>query len=360
MTLAADLRRRAAVLTGLLGVRLPIIGAPMAGVSTPQLVAAVSEAGGLGSLACGTMEPEQIEAAIREVRALTSRPFAVNLFVTPQPQPEMAAIELMLAVIAPLRAELGLSPVELPADFAPDFDRQFAAVEAARVPVVSYTFGGLREHHATALSAQGAILIGAANTVREVKVLREAGCHAVVAQGHEAGGHRAYFESPPEGAQVGLFALLPQAARVSGVPLVAAGAVMDGAGIAAALMLGAAGVQIGTALLRAPESAAAAAWKDAARHADDAATRVTRAISGRPARGIVNRLMESIEASGVPAPAYPIQNALTGGLRRAAAAAGRADSLALWAGQGVALASSAPAADTVRRLWHEFEVLLSE
>ncbi|MGE5665617.1 MAG: NAD(P)H-dependent flavin oxidoreductase [Betaproteobacteria bacterium] len=360
MTLAADLRRRAAALTDLLGVRLPVIGAPMAGVSTPQLVAAVSEAGGLGSLACGMMEPAQIEAAIREVRTLTAKPFAVNLFITPQPQPEMAAIERMLAVIAPLRADLGLSPVELPADFAPDFDAQFAAVEAARVPVVSYTFGGLREREAEALRAQGVILIGTANTVREVKVLREAGCHAVVAQGHEAGGHRAFFESPPEGAQVGLFALLPQAARVAGVPLVAAGAVMDGAGIAAALTLGASGVVLGTALLRAPESGAAPARNAAPRHADDAATRATRAISGRPARGIANRLMDTLEASGVPAPDYPIQNALTGGLRRAAAAAGRADGLALWAGQGVALASSAPAADTVRRLWNEFEALLQE
>ncbi|MEG1834355.1 MAG: nitronate monooxygenase [Burkholderiaceae bacterium] len=354
------LRSRAAELTALLSVELPIIGAPMAGVTTPELVAAVSEAGGLGSLACGMMEPAQIESAIRQVRALTAKPFAVNLFVTPQPEFDAAAVERMQARLAPLRAELGLGPLELPARLAPDFDAQFAALEAARVPVVSFTFGGLREPYMEALEAQGVILIGTANTVREAKVLRTAGCHAVVAQGHEAGGHRAYFESPAEGAQVGLFALLPQAARVATVPVIAAGAVMNGQAMASALMLGAAGVQLGTVLLRSPESGAPEAWKEAARWADDASTRVTAAISGRPARGIVNRLMSELEASGIPAPAYPVQNALTAGLRRAAADAGRADLLALWAGQGVALASAAPAAQTVRRIWNEFETLLQE
>lgn len=358
MSLATELRGRAAELTALLGTELPIIGAPMAGVTTPELVAAVSEAGGLGSLACGALEPAQIESAIRQVRALTGKPFAVNLFVTPQPQPDEAELAAAIAALTPLCAELGLPAPELPARAAPDFDEQFAAVEAARVPVVSFTFGGLREPYADALREQGAILIGSANTTREVKVLRTAGCHAVVAQGHEAGGHRAFFESPAEGAQVGLFALLPQAARVAAMPVVAAGAVMDGRAMAAALLLGAAGVQLGTVLLRAPESGAAPAWKEALRWADDASTRITTAISGRPARGIVNRLMTELEAA--PAPAYPQQNALTTPLRRAAAVAGRADLLALWAGQGVAAASAAPAGQTVRRIWNEFATFLQE
>ena len=189
MSLAAELRARAAELCSLLGTELPIIGAPMAGVTTPELVAAVSEAGGLGSLACGMLEPAQIESAIRQVHALTRKPFAVNLFVTPQPAADDAAVAAATAAIAPLCAELGLPAPELPARCAPDFDEQFAAVEAARVPVVSFTFGGLREVYVDALRDQGAVLVGSANTAREVKVLRSAGCHAVVAQGHEAGGH---------------------------------------------------------------------------------------------------------------------------------------------------------------------------
>lgn len=360
MSLAQSLRARAREMTELFAIELPVVGAPMAGVTTPELVAAVSEAGGLGSLACGTMEPAQIESAIRQVRALTSKPFAVNLFVTPQPELDAQAIDSMNQALAPVRAELGLETAELPARFAPDFDEQFAAVEAARVPVVSFTFGGLREQYAEALEAQGVLLVGSANTVREVKVLRTAGCHAICVQGHEAGGHRAFFESSAEGAQVGLFALLPQAARVAGVPVIAAGAVMNGQAMLGALALGASGVQLGTVLLRSPESGAAPAWKEALRWADDASTRVTAAISGRPARGVANRLMQEIEASGLAVPPYPAQNALTTGLRRAASEAGRAEWLALWAGQGVALASAAPAGETVRRVCKEFETLIQE
>jgi nitronate monooxygenase len=355
---AADLiRRRAARLASLLGIEHAIVGGPMAGVNTPELAAAVSNAGGLGSIGCGMMEPEAIEAAIGKIRALTDKPFAVNLFITPQPAADDAQVLRMQARLARYRAELGLPRGKLPATFAPDFSAQFDAVLAARVSVLSFTFGALDGGRLAALHAQGTKVVGTATCVREARQLAELGCDAVVASGIEAGGHRATFAVPFEAAQAGLFALLPQVAAAVEVPVIAAGGVMTAEQVAAALLLGASGVQLGSALLRTPECGASAAYKAALEGIDDTDTRLTRAFSGRWARGVVNRFMQEIEAGG-DIPEYPIQNRLTQDIRAAANAQGRPEFISLWAGQAAGLARTEPAGEVVRRLRQEFEALL--
>ncbi|GAB4465034.1 MAG: nitronate monooxygenase family protein [Burkholderiaceae bacterium] len=350
------IHQRAARLAGLLGIEHAIVGGPMAGVDTPELAAAVSNAGALGSIGCGMMSPDQIEAAIARVRAATDRPFAVNLFITPHPVPDPRQIEAMQARLAAYRAELGLPPLPTPATFAPDFALQFDAVLAARVPVFSFTFGALDRARMDALHAQGTKVIGTATCVREVRLLAELGCDAVVASGVEAGGHRATFALPFEQAQVGLFALLPQAAAAVDVPLVAAGAVMGAPQAAAALLLGASGVQLGSALLRTPESGASPAYKAALDGIEDTATRLTRAFSGRAARGVVNRFMREVDAAE-SIPEYPIQNRLTQDIRAAANAQGKAEYVSLWAGQAAGLARAEPAGAIVRRIAEELATL---
>jgi nitronate monooxygenase len=355
---AIDLvRRRAARLTSLLGIEHAIVGGPMAGVNTPELVAAVSNAGGLGSIGCGMMEPAQIESSIQRIRELTDKPFAVNLFITPQPAADEAQILRMQARLARYRTELGLPRGKLPSAFAPDFAEQFDAVLAARVPVLSFTFGTLDVRRLAALHAQGAKVIGTASCVREARQLADLGCDAVVASGVEAGGHRPTFAVPADAAQVGLFALLPQVASAVDVPVVAAGGVMTAEQIAAALLLGAGGVQLGSALLRTPECGASAAYRVALAGIEDTSTRLTRAFSGRWARGVANRFMQEIDAAG-DIPEYPIQNRLTQDLRAAANAQGKSDYVSLWAGQAAGLATTEPAGEVVRRLQRELEALL--
>jgi len=355
---AADaIRARAARLASLLGTEHAIVGGPMAGVNTPELVAAVSNAGGLGSIGCGMMTAEQIEAAIGRIRELTDRPFAVNLFVTPQPAVDEAQLLRMQARLAGYRSELGLPRGKLPAAFAPDFAEQFDAVLAARVPVLSFTFGALDKARLQALHAQGARVIGTASCVREARQLAGLGCDAIVVSGVEAGGHRPTFAVRPEAAQIGLFALLPQVAAAVDVPLVAAGGVMTAEQIVAALLLGAGGVQLGSALLRSLESGASAAYKEALAGIEDTSTRLTRAFSGRWARGVANRFMQEIDAAG-DIPEYPVQNRLTQDIRAAANAQGKAEYVSLWAGQAAGLSTAEPAGEVVRRLQRQLEALL--
>lgn len=357
MRAAETIRDRTARLTALLGVEHAIVGGPMAGVNTPELAAAVSNAGGLGSIGCGMMSGEQIEASIRRIREMTDRPFAVNLIITPQPAADEAQILRMQARLARYRTELGLPRGKLPSTFAPDFAEQFEAVLAARVPAFSFTFGALDRSRLEALHAQGAKVIGTASCVREARQLAQLGCDAVVAAGIEAGGHRPTFAVPVEAAQVGLFALLPQVAAAVDVPVIAAGSVMTAGQVAAALLLGAGAVQLGSALLRTPECGASGAYKEALEGIDDTSTRLTRAFSGRWARGVANRFMQEIDAAG-DIPDYPIQNRLTQDIRAAANAQGRADYVSLWAGQAAALATTEPAGEVVRRLQRELEALL--
>lgn len=339
-----------------LGIAYPLLQAPMAGgPSTPELAAAVSGAGGLGALAGGYLAPEAVREAIRATRALTDRPFCVNLFA-PEPSPTTPSADDVAraqAPLAPFRAEVGLPEAAAPAAAHP-FREQLRVVLEERVPVFSFTFGALAPEDVAALARAGAVVLGTATSAREARALEAAGVHGVVAQGAEAGGHRGTFLGPAERALAGTLALVPQVVDAVRVPVVAAGGMMDGRGIAAALALGASAVSLGTAFLACPESGASRPYKDAilARRDEDETT-LTRAFSGRWARGLRNRFTEAMASA--PVLPYPLQNSMTADLRREAAKAGKTDLLSLWAGQAVALARARPAAELVRELVRETE-----
>lgn len=344
-----------------LGLAHPIIQAPMAGgADTPALAAAVSEAGGLGSLGVAYLSPAGIAAAAAALRQRTNRAVALNLFApTPAPPGGVTAgqADALRAALAPYHAELGLPPPVPPAPPADDAAACFAAALASGVPVLSFTFGLLPPAAMADARAAGRVLIGTATTVREARALEDAGCDAIVAQGAEAGGHRGSFATPFADAMIGTMALVPQIASAVRVPVIASGGIMDGRGIAAALCLGAAAVQMGTAFLTCPEAGTSPAWRDRLASAAEDETRITDAFSGRPARGIVNRFMTAMAAG--PNLGFPRQNTATRALRQAASAAGKADLLSLWAGQGLTLGRALPAAELVATLARETEAALS-
>jgi nitronate monooxygenase len=307
------------------------------GPSTPQLAAAVSEAGGLGSLAGGS--PDALRAAIRAVRALTARPFAVNLFAPlPTAGADAQTIAAVHRALAPFREELGL-PEPAPPSAPPPFEAQLEIVVEERVPVLSFTFGippldGLHD----------CATIGTATTVQEAVELERAGVDIVVAQSAEAGGHRGGDGLVP------LDELVPQVVDAVLLPVLAAGGLMNGADIAAALALGADGAQLGTAFLATPESGAPPAHKRALR--EPHTTVVTSAYSGRPARAIRTPLIDALEQAGARAP-YPLQAALVADLRRAGAVHDRADLQFLLAGTNARLARDLPAGELVAVLERE-------
>jgi nitronate monooxygenase len=341
-------------LTRLLGIQYPLVLGPMAGLSTPELAAAVSRVGGLGSLGAGMMAPENIRKAIQATKQLTSQPFAVNLFITPRPEVDSPVLEAMNQRLDVYRRELGIPRANVER-FAPDFEEQFQAVMEEGVAVFSFTFGLLPEDKVRALKQRGTVVIGTATCVREARALEALGVDAVVAQGFEAGGHRGTFLVPFEEAQVGLFALVPQMAASVRVPVIASGGIMNGRGIMAAMLLGAAGAQLGSAFLGCPESSASPAYRVALKRAEDTSTTLTWAFSGRPARGIRNRFMAEVGSTGIPP--YPLQNALTRDIRDAAAKQGQADFLSLWAGQAVGMATGKPAAEVATDIIEELNTL---
>ena len=339
-----------------LGIEYPLIQAPMAGgPTTPELVAAVSNAGGLGSTGAAYLSPEEVVRHSWRVRELTDRPFAINLFV-PLPPPEHADPGRMLELLASHHQELGLAPPRPPVSPLPPFEEQIDAVLESDARVFSFTFGIPSAPVLERLRARGLLLAGTATTVHEAKLLEAAGVDVVVAQGSEAGGHRGTFAAPFEAALVGTLALVPQVVDAVRLPVVASGGIMDGRGIAAARVLGASGVQLGTAYLCCPESGAARVYKAALRQARDDMTVITRAFSGRPARGLANALSEQLAHSTDLLP-FPLQHAATTPLRRASAEKGDARFMALWSGQAAALIRELPAAELTRRLIAEAEAL---
>ncbi len=339
-----------------LGLPLPIIQGPMTGSDTPQLAAAVSAAGGLGFLGCGMRSPAAIREAADAVRAATDRPFGMNLFVLDTPSPAAAEVTAAMARLAPMYARFGLQP-EPPARWCEDFGAQFEALIQARPAVASFTFGILSSAQVRRIQDEaGSLVIGTATTPAEALAWAQVGADAVVASGMEAGGHRGTFLGDWEGSQIGTMALVPACVDALDIPVIAAGGIMDGRGITAALALGAQAVQLGTAFLACPESAITPAQRSAMAGAQASDTRLTRIFSGRPARGILNDSMRALAPHEADIPAYPIQNALMGPVRRAAAQAGDAEYIALWAGQGVGAARALAAGALVQALAQEWRI----
>ena len=353
------------IATGLakrLNLEHPLIQAPLAGGGdTPDLVAAVCNAGAIGFIGAAYSTPAQIIEFGRAVRQRTARPFGINLFA-PLPQPEPIANSLAAVQrVAPFFAELGLPVPSAPTPTTSTFSEQLAASLETDASAFSFTFGILPSGAIEAIKRRGLFLIGTATSVEEAIALQTVGVDAVVAQGSEAGGHRGTFMGDFSAAMIGTISLVPQVADAVSIPVIASGGIMDGRGIAAALALGASAVQMGTAFLTCNEAGVPNAYKEAILHAREDQTRVTRAFSGRPARGIVNRFMTEVESnSGVDSiPPFPLQNELTRPLRAAAAKQDRAEFLSLWAGQGVRLARRQPAAELVARLARETEAALN-
>lgn len=348
MPLTTPLARR-------LGLVHPIVQAPMAGSDTAALVAASSNAGALGCIGAAYLAPDQIAERVRAVRALTDRPFGINLFApTPRPDPAPES-EAAVARLAPFFAELGLAAPALPPLPEDRFDAQLAAVLDSGAAAFSFTFGLVPAEAIAAAKRRAMLVVGTATTVEEAVALERAGVDAVVAQGSEAGGHRGSFLVDFARGAIGTIALVPQMADAVSVPVVASGGIMDGRGIAAALALGADAVQLGTAFLACDEAGVPDGYKQRLLRAREDETRLTRAFSGRPARGLPNRVMDAIDREPAAILPFPLQNALTRPMRSAAAARNDAEYLSLWAGQGVRLARRGSASELVARLAREAE-----
>jgi len=333
------------------GLPIPIVQAPMVGAQDERMAIAVSEAGGLGSLGAGGLAPSDIEPAAGAVRAATAAPFAVNLQMAPALKPTAAELEAAMARLAPWYARFGETPPPTPNTYSHEFEAQLDAVVRAAPPIASFIFGVLQRADVERLQAAGSYVVGTANTVAEARAWAAAGADGVCAQGFEAGGHHGYFLGDVEASSVGTMALLATTVAALDIPVIAAGGIMDGRGVAAALALGASAVQMGSAFLLADEATNGPTWQAALRSAAEDATRLTRAFSGRYARGLENRFMRELKDADVPA--YPIQNRLTQPLRAAANRAGDPEAISLWAGQAATLARPGAAGDLVKRWWAE-------
>ncbi|NQU56396.1 MAG: nitronate monooxygenase [Rhodospirillales bacterium] len=347
-------------LTEILGLEVPIIQAPMAGSTTPELVCAVTNAGGLGSLGCAFYDAGQIASECQTMRATTNGAYNLNFFVHQEPGPGGEKGEATRETLRAYYEEFGLGDVPAAVASSPSFDQaQLDAVLAAAPPIVSFHFGVPAADVMRAIKDIGAVILSTATTVSEARKLEDAGCDAVIAQGYEAGGHRGTFAPPYETGNVGTLSLVPQVVDAIDVPVIAAGGIADGRGIAAALALGASGVQIGTAFLTCPESAAHAVYRDALMNARDDETRLTSAFSGRPARGLENRYLKEMAGKEESLPGFPILNTLTGPLRKASAEAGKGDFMSLWSGQSAALSKALPAAELLQTLVRETDAVLA-
>jgi nitronate monooxygenase len=346
-------------LTGRLGIRYPIIQAPMAGSSTPALAIAVSKAGGLGSLGLAMHTEEALRTDCAAVSNATDTPYNTNFFVHSEPVDDLERVDDTRSLLAPYYRELGLGEVPEAVTPTPSFNEtHLQALLDLRPPVVSFHFGLPSDNALKAIKAAGLFTLSSATNVAEARELEARGVDAVIAQGFEAGGHRGTFLKPYERGHVGTLALVPQIVDAVSVPVIAAGGIGDGRGIAAALALGASAVQLGTAFLSCPESAAHPLYRRALNEARDDQTRITHAFSGRPARGLANRYLLEMAGHEARYPDFPILNTLTGPLRKASAKENNPDFLSLWSGQSAAMSKNLPACELIQLLVTETEAVL--
>jgi nitronate monooxygenase len=333
-------------------ITLPIVQAPMTGSQNHQLAAAVSEAGGLGSIPAGMLNAETLDAELAAMTALTRKPYNLNFFCHQTPTDDVERNQAWLTLLAPYLAELALDPATIPGGATrKPFDEAMAeVVERHRPPVVSFHFGLPAPALLERVKATGAKVLSSATTLAEARWLQAQGIDAVIAQGLEAGGHRGIFLSEDIDSQVGTFALLPQLVEALGVPVIAAGGIAHAEGVAAARRLGAAGVQVGTAYLLCDESRATALHRKALQSPDAQHTVLTTLFSGRPARGIVNRLIRELGPRPESVPAFPLAGNAIASLRAQAEPKAIDDFSPLWAGQNVSGCQAVPAAQLTESL----------
>ncbi|MFA5676875.1 MAG: nitronate monooxygenase [Pseudomonas sp.] len=348
---------RSAAFLARLGIQLPLVQAPMAGVATPELAAAVSNAGALGSLGIGPSTVEQAQGMIEKTRALTARPFNVNLFCHAPAVADTQREAAWLEHLQPLFDEAGLPlPTTLKAGYPsfPEDDAMLQMLLKQRPAIVSFHFGLPQAEQITALREAGICLLATATNLHEAKLIEDAGLDGIVAQGIEAGGHRGTFDPEAADEQWSTSVLVRLLTQRCALPVIAAGGIMDGQGIRAALDLGAAAAQLGTAFVLCPESSANAAYRQALQSEPAEHTRLTASISGRPARGMLNRLIEHGEAAGRPLPAgYPMAYDAAKQLNAAASQQNNHEFAAHWAGMGAPLARQMPAAELIAQLVRE-------
>ncbi|MBS0350076.1 MAG: nitronate monooxygenase [Proteobacteria bacterium] len=345
-------------LTKKLGINLPIIQAPMAGgATTPQLVSAVSNSGGLGSLGAGYMAPNEIRQAIKKIRELTNKPFAVNLFIPEDHQASSIQIQNACDDINQACGELDIEIFPVKRPYTPVFAEQLHVVLEEKVPVFSYTFGLLNVEWVSQLKKNHTVLIGTATSLTEAYALQENGADIIIAQGSEAGGHRGTFLDKAENSLIGLMSLVPQLIDAIKIPIVAAGGIMDGRGIVAALQLGSCGVQMGTAFLTCHESGTPLIYKKILLIQKQDNTILTRSFSGKLARGIRNQFTDNLNQSNILD--YPIQNALTSVMRKAAIIKNNTNFMSLWSGQSAQLCRDMSASELMNELTVEVEALLN-
>jgi nitronate monooxygenase len=347
------------ILTDLLKVTYPIIQAPMLGVSTPEMAAAISNEGGLGSLPVGGLSPEVTRQLIHKTKNLTDKPFAVNLFAHEIPAYTEDDLEPMRKLILQLANNRGydVSATDLTNFRFYNHLDQIGILVEEKVSLVSFTFGCLDFKSIQALKQNACTLIGTATCVEEALYLQQQNIDIIVVQGIEAGGHRGTFIEDMPLPQIGLFSLLPLVKSVVRIPCVAAGGINSAQTIKAAFDLGADGAQIGTAFIGTNESAAIASYKNKLNEAKDTDTALTRAISGRWARGIRNEMMHEIEQAGIPIPPYPLQNSLTTKLRKLAQQNNDSEYTSLWVGQAAGKTPLMHTNEVFRNLIEQYEVL---
>jgi nitronate monooxygenase len=336
----------------LLGVELPIVQAPMAGVQGSELAIAVSSAGGLGSLPCATLSPDAMRKELSAIRSKTGKPFNVNFFCHTPPQPDPGRESGWRALLAHYYKEFDIDPAAIFAGPSrTPFDAEAAqVVEEFKPPVVSFHFGLPSASLMARVKALGATILSSATTVAEARWLEAHGVDAIIAQGTEAGGHRGMFLSEDVTTQMGTFALLPQIVHTVKVPVIAAGGIADRKGVAAALTLGAVAVQIGTAYLLCPEAATGPVHRAALKSEAVLHTALTNVFSGRPARGIMNRIMRELGPMTDAAPRFPLASPALAPLRAKAEAQGDGGFSPLWSGENASGCRDIPAAELTRDL----------
>ena len=341
--------------------KILLIQAPMAGAQGPELAIAVCRAGGLGSLPAAMLTPDRLREQIAAVRQATNAPFNVNFFCHAEPKPDPEIEARWRDRLALYYAEVGVDPSAIPAApvRAPFGEAMCAVIEETRPAVVSFHFGLPAAELLSRVKAAGALILASATTVAEARWLEQHGASAVIAQGREAGGHRGMFLSDDVDAQPGLISLVPQVRDAVRLPVVAAGGIGDGRGIAAAFALGADAVQIGTVYLRTPEATISSLHRAALATARDDATRLTNVFTGRPARGLVNRFVAEVGPMCEDAPQFPLAAGAAAPLRAAGEKRGSGDFSPLWAGESAALARDEGAEALTHRLWTDALAVMS-